>query len=186
MKNTEYILYLDMDGVLVDFGSGYRKLTKGMSMKDMAEKYGADVARKHFLKAGVNFWATLDWEYGGKELFETAARLFNTVRILSSAGTTDPEKGKMVVAGKRLWIKTNLPSTSMSDVIIVPGKHVKKTYATKNSILVDDVSITIKEFSENGGYGILHNSTRYRDTIETLEDIARPIKISELARRYYE
>ena len=173
-----------MDGVLVDFGSGYRKLTKGMSMKDMAEKYGADVARKHFLKAGVNFWATLDWEYGGKELFETATRLFNTVRILSSAGTTDPEKGKMVVAGKRLWIKTNLPSMSMSDVIIVPGKHVKKTYATKNSILVDDMPSTIRDWNAAGGYGILHESGRYKKTIEDLEDISRPIKITELVKRF--
>ena len=182
--NTEYNLFLDMDGVIVDFDGGYEKLAHGLNAKDIASQYGEKTARDVYLEAGLHFWANLEWLYGGQELWEASNKLFQNIYILSSGGTTNPERAKMVETGKRLWLKKNIPNLTPENIIIVMGKHLKPDYATKTSILVDDVSITIRRCNDRGGYGILHNCNHYEKTIEELEDISRPIKLSELIKRF--
>lgn len=175
MKSTEYKLFLDMDGVLVDYASGYRKNFVGSPNSTKEEFY---------YQSKVAFWAKMDWIVGGKELYQAAKDLFEGVYILSSSGTQDPLKGKIADEGKRLWIKKNMPDMSMDRVFIVPGKERKPDYASKTSILVDDMPITIKLWNAAGGYGILHKANHYKNTIEELEDISRPIKLSELVKRF--
>ena len=182
MKNTEYILYLDMDGVLVDFEGGYQK-KYGKTIKEVAEEEGNKAAYDKWLASGIQFWANLDWLHGGQELLKTATGLFERVGILSSAGSTDPDKFNMAKTGKLLWLKKNAPSLNQSDIHIVERKYKKKLYASKSSILVDDVPGTIKEFNQAGGYGVLHDYRRYKKTIETLEDVARPMNLSEIVKR---
>lgn len=41
----------------------------------------------------------------GREVWDTASRLFERVCILSSAGTIDPTKGEVVRQGKIQWLK---------------------------------------------------------------------------------
>lgn len=183
-KNTEYVLYLDMDGVLVDFEGGYLKISSGLSLQEYANAYTIEDARQRYLDEGASFWANLGWIHGGKELWDAASRLFERVCILSSAGTTDEEKASIVAAGKREWLKNNIPSIPDNRIFIVPGKHRKQEYAAKDAILVDDVAATIKQWNANGGYGILHNSKNYKKTIEDLEDISRPMKLSEIVKRF--
>lgn len=181
--NEEYILYLDMDGVLVDFEGGFIKLSKGVKATELYKQYGDKAVQHYYLSAGADFWADLDWIEGGRELWEVSRKLFRNVNILSSAGTTDPEKGKPVVAGKMMWLKKHMPEIPESNIFIVYGKHNKQKYATKESILVDDVSETIKIWNAKGGYGILHKASNYKQTIETLEDIVRPLNLSEILKR---
>ena len=183
MKNNEYILFLDMDGVLVDYDGGFSNLTGGIKSGEIYKKYGPDKVRDISLATGMKFWFNLGWERGGQELWNAASSLFNDIRILSSAGDCSPDRFKMVEAGKRLWIKNNIPTMPQSKVYIVNGKRFKKNYATKNSILVDDMPITIKEWNQAGGFGILHNSHYYRTTIEELEDISRPMNLAEIVKR---
>lgn len=183
-KNSEYILYLDMDGVMVDFDGGFGKISNGNTIKQYSKLHGDNAARDQYLKAGLEFWTNLTWIRGGKELWDAASGLFERVHILSSAGTRDEEKAKVVELGKRQWLKNNIPSIPASQIFIVRGKHRKQEYAAKNSILVDDVILTIKQWNSHGGYGILHNSSNYKKTIEDLEDISRPIKISEIIKRF--
>lgn len=185
MKNKEYTLYLDMDGVLVDFAGGYDRLTQGKSIAQFSRYYGEEAAKQMYLKAGSSFWSDLSWEHGGKDVWNASRDLFEHVYILSSTGTQDPDRGKIVELGKRLWVDKNMPEMPQSNVIIVNGKHLKQQYANKASILVDDVPITIKQWNDQGGFGILHTPSRYKNTIEDLEDIARPLMISELAKRYW-
>lgn len=183
-KNTDYVLYLDMDGVLVDFQGGYIKISGGKTLQEYAMAENESAARETYLKEGSSFWANLGWIHGGKELWDAASHLFEKVCILSSAGTTDIEKAAVVAAGKREWLKNNIPSLSSDRIFIVPGKHRKQEYAAKDAILVDDVAVTIKQWNAKGGYGILHNSKNYKKTIEDLEDISRPIKLSEIVKRF--
>lgn len=180
--NEEYILYLDMDGVLVDFDGGFIKLSKGIKATDLYKQYGDNAVRQYYLSAGADFWAGLDWIEGGRELWEVSRKLFRRVNILSSAGTSDPEKAKPVIAGKMMWLKKYMPEIPKSNIFIVLGKHHKPAYATKESILVDDVSETIKKWNIKGGYGILHKASNYKNTIETLEDIVRPLNLSEILK----
>ena len=182
MKNSEYILYLDMDGVLVDFNSGYRKLF-GKGIRETQDPNGERAAREKYLAAGSTFWADLDWIRGGQELWDASKRLFERVCILSSAGTTDPIRGQIVEVGKRLWLKKNMPDMDQSKVFIVLGKYEKKKYASKDGILVDDVRVTIDDWNKAGGYGILHSSTYYKSTIETLKDVSRPLTLMEIVKR---
>ena len=128
------------------------------------------------------WWENLEWIKGGKELAQTSKHLFDDVCILSSAGTNDPKRFAIIEEGKRLWIKKNMPYIKNNSVFIVSGKAFKKEYASKHSILVDDVAITIKEWNTSGGFGILHNSSNYKNTIETLIDIAAPINLGEIAK----
>jgi hypothetical protein len=181
--NSEYKLYLDMDGVLVNFDKGNVE-SKQNFKKLMLKYHDKSIETLHDIWM-VRFWADLEWLYGGKELWEISKKLFNDVFILSSVGTVDPKKGKLSEAGKRLWVQNNMPDMPQSNVIIVYGKENKIPYANKFSILVDDMPITIQRWKEKGGYGILHRASNYKKTIEDLEDISRPIKISELVRRFF-
>lgn len=183
-KNTDYILYLDMDGVLVNFDGGFLKLTNGMDLKQFATAHGDSATCDKYLKAGIEWWANLEWIQGGQEIWKAANRLFSNVRILSSAGTTDPIKSEMVIKGKLGWLSRHLPSIPSEHVHIVLGKHRKQEYATTDTILVDDMATTIKEWNAKGGFGILHNNKTYKKSIEAMEEIAKPIKLSELAKRY--
>jgi 5'(3')-deoxyribonucleotidase len=182
-KNSDAILYLDMDGVLVDFDKSYEQLTGGLSLRAYSKKVGDRKAHDIFLDAGTKYWADMDWVQGGRELLAAAERLFSNVWILSSAGTTNPELAKTVIQGKQEWLQRNVPSIPMSKVLIVLGRHRKKEYAQENAILVDDMPDTIESWNKRGGDGILHSHLTYKKSIEALEDLAKPIKLSELARR---
>lgn len=181
--NNEYILYLDMDGVLVDFEGGFIKLSNGLKSSDLYKKYGSRAIQQYILSTGSDFWVDLEWISGGRELWDVARKLFTRVYILSSAGTSDVDKGRPVVNGKMMWLKKNMPDMPESNIIIVPGKHKKQLYSSKESILVDDMPDTIKKWNANGGYGILHSAERYKQTIETLEDIVRPLNLTEILKR---
>jgi len=181
MKNSDYILYLDMDGVLVDFDGGYRAFAKTIKTAGMEKDEARKTIRKAYADAGAKFWAELGWANGGKELWETAKRLFEHVHILSSTGAKeDPTgRGPIVDAGKREWLKKNMPDMPDSNIIIVHGKHLKKNHASKNGILVDDREDTIKEWNSAGGFGILHDDRYYQETIETLITVAAPMNLEE-------
>ena len=98
MKNNEYILFLDMDGVLVDYDGGFSNLTGGIKSGEIYKKYGPDKVRDISLATGMKFWFNLGWERGGQELWNAASSLFNDIRILSSAGDCSPDRFKMVEA----------------------------------------------------------------------------------------
>lgn len=177
-----------MDGVLVDFQDGYRKFAQGIKdaglIKGMDKEEARAVVRQHYGAAGAGFWAKLGWANGGQALWNTAKRLFERVCILSSTGAkADPSgRGKEVEEGKLEWLKTNIPDMPSGNIFIVHGKHLKKNHAAKNAILVDDMAVTIKEWNEAGGYGILHDDRYFENTIETLVEIAAPMSLGEMAK----
>lgn len=173
-----------MDGVLVDFDGGYVKIAHSIKTDGMDKVSRISAIRKAYLDAGATFWANLGWEPGGQEVWNTAKRLFERVCILSSTGAKDDPtgRGKIVEEGKYEWIKKNLHDMSDSNVFIVHGKHFKQNYATKTSILVDDMRTTIEQWNKAGGFGILHDSRRYKDTIETLIEIAAPLNLTEIMK----
>ena len=178
--NKSYTLYFDMDGVLVDFQKSYNNLPGGSRIKSNSAEHEVSKFREKYLTAGSTFWANMDWIHGGKELFQTAESLFHTIKILSSAGTTDVEKGKPVIEGKLQWLSKHLPSIPRENIHIVYGSHRKAEYATPNAILVDDLASTIKAWNDKNGIGILHDSKNYKKSIDQLVKLAKPIKLSEL------
>lgn len=174
-----------MDGVLADFSGAYAELSKGVEWRGIPQGEWEMQVRKKYreLSSTPEWWATLPWCKGGSELSKVATHLFSRVCILSSASTSDPKRFPIVEEGKRLWIKKNVPQIKDSDVFIVAGKAFKKDYAAKNAILVDDVKETIQNWNSAGGFGILHHSSHYKETIETLEEITSPMNLGEIAKR---
>ena len=74
-----YIIYCDMDGVLVDFEKGYYDLT-GTSTKQFPK--GDNSFWQPISDAGAEFWATLPWMPDGKELWNYIKKYNPNIRLL--------------------------------------------------------------------------------------------------------
>jgi FMN phosphatase YigB (HAD superfamily) len=186
MKNSEYVLFLDLDGVLVDYSSGWWVMCKQLGIKKVKDKDFSEeelIQISHHIKSPA-FWSSLGWEYGGEALWEAANELFDNIHILTStAAKADNDYHKIVSQGKVEWIVDHLEGMSPSNIHIVTEGLRKANFATKNSILVDDRRSTIEEFNTAGGFGILHNSKQYKKTIYDLVEIAAPVNLGEMAKR---
>ena len=144
-KVMDYKIYCDMDGVLVDFESGYEKLT-GIDLKG-EYRPGVEDFWKPIEQAGVKYWASLKWMPDGKQLWGYIKQY--TPELLSA-----PSKSESSKIGKYVWVKNNLPGTKL----ILRYASRKKELANPESILIDDRQINIDQWEAAGGIGILHTS----------------------------
>ena len=149
----QYKIYCDMDGVLVDFDKGYKALTsKETSHVDVQGKNEFWSTFKQGLEnkkmSEKDYWANLEWMPDGKDLWDHIKQYKPT---LLSAPSRDPQSRW----GTRIWVKKNIPGTPL----ILAAAPMKKNYAKKNAILIDDKISNINEWNEAGGIGILHTST---------------------------
>ena len=150
-----YNLFVDMDGVLVDFNKGYYDLT-GIDIGD--NHYSSSQFFAPITKAGVKYWEDLEWTPDGKELW---SYLKNYTPKLLSAPTRDHSS----IVGKKLWVERELPGVDL----ILRSAGRKKEFANPNSILIDDRESNINDWNESGGIGILHTSTK--ETIKQLKEL---------------
>jgi FMN phosphatase YigB (HAD superfamily) len=152
---TNYNIFCDMDGVLVDFNKGYFKLT-GHQLD------GVHRTDTHFWdpinKAGYDFWINLEWMPDGKELWSYIEKYGPK---LLSAPSRQPDSR----IAKHDWVNRELPDVHL---ILRSAKH-KKDFASPTSILIDDRVDNIADWVGAGGIGILHKNTE--DTILQLKDL---------------
>jgi FMN phosphatase YigB (HAD superfamily) len=150
---TEFKIYCDMDGVLVDFDKGYKELT------------GKDIAGQHFNdtdfwdpinKAGYDFWINLEWMKDGK-------RLWNYIQKYNPELLSAPSRQNDSRVAKHDWVNRELPGVHL---ILRSAKH-KKDFAAPNHILIDDRIDNIQGWREAGGIAIHHVSTKH--TIDQLK-----------------
>jgi len=142
----DYKIYLDMDGVLVDFDQQFKDLT-GMAPRDFEAKHGSKGFWEAIETAGVGFWRGMKWMPGGEELYNRVAKYDHA--LLSSPSRSETSK-----IGKRLWRRDKTPSTKL----ILSRSYLKKNYASPLSILIDDRESNIKQWEDAGGIGILYIS----------------------------
>jgi len=151
IKKEDYTIYLDMDGVLVDFDKQFKSKT-GMLPKDYENKYGTDKFWDFIDDSkkggGVGFWRSIEWMPGGQELYNLASQYKHA--LLSS-----PSRSESSRIGKRLWRRDNTPQTKL----ILAYSANKKNYADKYSILIDDRADNIESWRSKGGIGILYKSS---------------------------
>ncbi len=155
MEQTNYKIYCDMDGVLVDFNKGYYELT------------GVDLEGRHLNdtnfwdpinEAGYDFWINLKWMSDGRKLWSHIEK-FNPE--LLSAPSRQPDSR----IAKHDWVKRELPGVHL----ILRSAKNKKEFASPTSILIDDREDNINDWIGAGGIGILHKNAK--DTIGQLHDL---------------
>ena len=155
-EDPKYKIYVDMDGVLVDFDGGYEKLT-GMTTREADEK-GPEFFWKPISKAGAKWWITLNWMPDGKQLWDYVKK-YNP-ELLSAPSREEASK-----MGKRIWVKRELPGAKL----ILRSADKKQEFASPTSILIDDREKNIEQWEAAGGIGILH--TDATSTIKKLKEL---------------
>lgn len=174
-KVKQVRIFCDLDGVLVDFNRGFKRIEANkdeLLPTEYEEKYGIEKMWELVDSEGDSFWANLKWMKDGRELWDYLSQ-FDPI-ILSS-----PSRSKHSVTGKMKWINRNLglsqskPTTSSkkwdpeSRIILSSRKY--KFANSKDDILVDDTKSKIKDWTDAGGTGVLHNDAT--DTIRVMEEI---------------
>ena len=162
-EEEQYKIFLDMDGVIVDFMSSVNKFFSSINFKSWEamgkEKY------TEINKIGERWWSEMKWTNDGKNLINYLKDY--DVTILS-ATPVDKVSRAISIKGKRNWLTKNIGSSYASKALIVIGID-KQKYADKNHILIDDSKRNIRQWRSKGGIGVLHKNTS--DTIKQLENL---------------
>ena len=154
-KESEYKVYLDMDGVLADFDQRFRDLS-GMEPRDFENKYGKKA-----------FWNLIDEEnkikfWVGIPIMDGAAALVDAVKDYNYELLTSPSAKKQSYLGKILWVRNNtgnvFPSKPRINFKKAKEKHLVKPQLSQTDILIDDREDTIERWNAAGGTGIVYKS----------------------------
>ena len=159
-------VYVDMDGVLVDFFTEWAKLMKVKTYRDIPKKDIPKALKK--IVNTPNFWEDLPALAGYKELLSTIKKLKGKYKILSSPLANDPN----VDPGKREWVRRNLGFFKPEQVII---DHNKQKYATQSdgtpNLLIDDFGKNVKAWQSAGGIAIKHHTSTTNDTVNAINKV---------------
>lgn len=141
-------IYLDMDGVIVDFRKGCEEI-------DAIQGYKVDWTKVR--AAGLEFWANLPWTTDGQKFYKWLEKFCDEQHIdlciLSSVNFNDG------VNGKYEWILNNTRIPNKNIYIVSNGK-AKAKYANKTSLLIDDFGKNIEAFIMADGLGIKFKSAQ--------------------------
>jgi hypothetical protein len=164
-EESEYKVYLDMDGVIADFDQRFRDLS-GMAPKEFENKYGKKA-----------FWNLIDEEHKikfwvGIPTMPGAADLVNAVKDHNYELLTSPSAKKQSYLGKILWVRNHIGSVFPSKPRInfkkAKEKHLVKPQLAKTDILIDDREDTIGRWNAAGGTGIV-----YKNISQVLNDLGK-------------
>jgi len=152
-KQTEYKIFVDLDGVLADWVKGVEKILPGYTEEKYLKtpKYQKKMwsaINKYSLEGG-KIWGDLDLMPDAQQLWDYIKK--HDVEILTATG--DPKYGGE--EQKREWVKRNFGNVPVN---IVRMAKEKAQFAASNHILIDDMPKSINPWVEAKGIGILHTS----------------------------
>ena len=161
MINT---VYLDMDGVLVNFLGG---LHKSLNIPYSYENYpyekgkwnmftdikGFDDIPATFKECNdcctTSFWRHLDWMHDGRDILRT---ILGTLGLEKVYFLTMPMPNLESASGKMIWVNDNLSIYLKRTIITQAPKHL---LARPNTLLIDDKDENVDGFCEAGGKALL-------------------------------
>ena len=151
MSINKPTVFLDMDGVLVDFFGAFAKLANVEHWKQMDSQRLQGVLDKI---VGSDYFAKLPKTNACDSIVEMAIDFAGSYSILSS-----PLRGDIAnsTKHKRAWVIDNLSPQPAKTIII----RDKSQYALLNgvqNILIDDRENNIHKWQEAGGYGIKYQA----------------------------
>ena len=159
-------VYVDMDGVLVDFFNEWAKLIGVKSYRDIPKKEIGKALKK--IVNTPNFWEDLPTLAGYKDLLNTIKAVKGKYKILSSPLANDPN----VDPGKREWVRKHLNFFKPEQVII---DHNKSKYAKKEdgspNLLIDDFGKNVNAWQSAGGIAIKHHTTTTANTVQAIKKV---------------
>ena len=152
-------IYLDMDGVLVDF---IRQVEKyDFFRKDKPDK----VDWKKVKAMGPVFWSEMDWMPGAEDAFKKLQVIEKNkgidLYILSSIDFTEG------IEGKKNWISQHT-CLEPEKLILVKEPEDKAEYAGPDAVLVDDRDKSLIPFKNAGGKTI-----KFKDWDSTIKEIEK-------------
>ena len=164
MSVNEPTVFLDMDGVLVDFFNAFAKLANVKHWKQMDPQRLQDVLNKI---VGSDYFAKLPKTNTCDSIVEMVVDFAGSYSILSS-----PLRGDIAnsTKHKRAWVMDNLSPQPTTTIIV----RDKSQYALLNgvqNILIDDRADNIHKWKEAGGYGI-----KYQANENDISEISRALK----------
>ncbi len=167
MSTDQFQLFVDLDGVLVDFDAGVRRATGKDPSELHPRRMWPAIARTR------GFYDRLDWIPDGRDLW-------STVKYCSPVILTGLPMGKWAEPQKRSWCERELGA----DVHVITGMSRNKAdlallwleehhLEEKTPILIDD-RLKIKEpWEAAGGKFILHLNAV--GSIEDLKNLGYPL-----------
>ncbi len=148
-------IYLDLDGVLVDFAKGFEEHF-GQSAEVTFRELGDDYTW-HLIDKIPSFWSSMDPMPDADILWSYVSPYNPSILTKPAASVHNCKQEKLE------WVKKYL-----GDVPIIFSSD-KYSYADDSSILIDDKEENILPWEEAGGIGILH--TDAASTIEKLKEL---------------
>lgn len=161
LLENDFNLYVDMDGVIVDFQAGVHQLI-GQPMTKETKKVFWKTIKKMPVNEVADFWSNLPWTSDGQAFWRAISK-YNP-KILSSPGTS---LRSTIEEAKDAWIQKHL-FPRPTQVIFETDKW---KYASLSSVLIDDMAKQIDPWVANGGIGILHRPGYAEQSISTLRRI---------------
>jgi hypothetical protein len=162
-EQTQYKIFVDLDGVLADFDRGYKKLTgkstKHIDVQDSQtfwDTFKQSLEDKQMFEQ--EYWENLEWMSDGK-------LLWNYVKKYNPYILTAPSINPASKIGKRKWVER---LNNMKNIYF-RSAFLKSDFARKDTILIDDRKDTIERWDNKGGIGILHISAE--NTIKKLQQL---------------
>ena len=154
-------VYIDMDGVLVDFFDAWAKLMGEKSFRDIKDiDKGLQAIRD-----ADDFWLKLKPTPNAGKLLALVRELKGSYTILSSPLADDPRSEPH----KRMWVEKNLKQFPPKKVIITgdKAKYAQQSDGTPN-ILIDDFGQNIAKWEAAGGIGVKHKDHKFERTFKSL------------------
>jgi hypothetical protein len=150
-----------MDGVIANFEKRYVELFKvepssARDYKEFNTFFDQFVADGHF--------ETLEMMPDAMQLIVALRNALPPTQILSS--TASQKRYEAISAQKTKWLETHDIDFQRN---FVPGKHLKKKYARKDTLIIDDTESVINDWRASGGVAILHKNAA--DTLVQLKFI---------------
>ena len=152
----EKILYLDLDGVFVNFIEGWMDHYVIMDRKpvtkwNFGEDYGLD--RKDFYRSitslPISFWSNLSptsWAFELIDRLTEGIGCFKCDKIMFLSHSVSEE----CRIGKQLWANKHFPNLGDS-LITVSDSKLKSRFENQHSVLIDDKFENCMDFAKNGG-----------------------------------
>jgi hypothetical protein len=139
-----------MDGVISDFSKRYEELYgETPERHDSSKKFNKNFS--DFIEGG--HFATLDPMPGMMLLVDFLRKAPVPTEILSSTARED--RHHEIARQKMVWLQTHGITFKPN---FVPGKKLKKNYASMDSLIIDDTESVIGDWMKEGGHTIWHQN----------------------------